>query len=115
MPVYLGDVAKSTVGKLRKYEVVHLTGVFVDVAPSLARPSEVGMPLPQHVGRHELRVVAGERGKENLFLSSVGCGWRHGGQRVVEVVEERELFLLARLGRRVEKLLVDVCQHVHYD
>ena len=45
VPVNLGDVAKGAVGKLREDEVVHLTGVFVDVAPSYACPSEVGMPL----------------------------------------------------------------------
>lgn len=52
MPVYFGDVAQGAVGKLREDKVVHLTGVFVDVAPSLARPTEVGMPLAQHVGCH---------------------------------------------------------------
>lgn len=46
VPVNLGDVAKGTAGKLREDKVVHLTGIFVDVAPSLARPAEVGMPLP---------------------------------------------------------------------
>ena len=44
--VYLRDVAKGAVGKLRKHDVVHLADVLVDVAPSGASPCEVGMLLP---------------------------------------------------------------------
>ena len=70
MPVDFGYIAQSFIGKLRKDKVVHLTGVFIYIAPAYARPVEIRMLLGEDIGCHELRVITGEGG-EDKFLTMV--------------------------------------------
>ena len=70
LPVDFGYIAQGFVSKLRKDEIVHLTGILVYIAPAYARPAEIRMLLGEDIGCHQLRVVTGEGG-ENKFLPMV--------------------------------------------
>ena len=70
LPVDFSYIAQGFVGKLRKDEVVHLTGILIYIAPAYARPAEIRVLLGEHIGCHELRVVTGEGG-EDKFLTMV--------------------------------------------
>ena len=70
LPVDFGYIAQGFVGKLRKDEVVHLTGILIYIAPAYARPAEIRVLLGEDIGCHELRVVTGEGG-EDKFLTIV--------------------------------------------
>lgn len=71
LPVDFGYIAQGFVGKLRKDEVVHLTGILIYIAPAYARPAEIRVLLGENIGCHQLRIVAREGGK-NKFLTMVG-------------------------------------------
>ena len=70
LPVDFGYIAQGFVGKLRKDEVVHLTGILIYIAPAYARPAEIRVLLGEDIGSHQLRVVTGEGG-EDEFLTIV--------------------------------------------
>ena len=70
LPVYFGYVAQGFVCKLRKDEVVHLTGILIYIAPAYARPAEIRVLLGEYISCHELRVVTGEC-SEDKFLPMV--------------------------------------------
>jgi hypothetical protein len=114
LPVDFGYIAQGFVSKLRKDDVVHLTGVFVYIAPTYARPTEIRMLLGEDSGCHELRVITGEGG-ENKLLTLVLI-YRIGWQLVFweEIGKERGLCLTLRLFR-VPELLIDGCEHIYYD
>ena len=67
LPVDFGYIAQGFVGKLRKDEVVHLTGILIYIAPAYARPSEIRVLLGEDIGCHLLRVVTGEGGKDKFL------------------------------------------------
>ena len=70
LPVDFGYIAQGFVSKLRKDEVVHLTGILIYIAPAYARPAEIRVLLGEDIGCHQLRVVTGEGG-EDKFLAIV--------------------------------------------
>ena len=70
LPVDFSYIAQGFVGKLRKDEVVHLTGILVYIAPAYARPAEIRVLLGENIGCHQLRVVTGKCG-EDKFLPMV--------------------------------------------
>ena len=70
LPVDFGYIAQGFIRKLRKNKIVHLTGVFIYIAPAYARPAEIRVLLGENIGCHQLRVVTGEGG-EDKFLTMV--------------------------------------------
>lgn len=112
LPVDFGYIAQSFIGKLRKDEVVHLTSVFVYIAPAYARPTEIRMLLGEDIGCHQLRVVTGEGGEDKFF--TIVLIYRIGWELVFweEIGKERGLRLTLWLFR-VPKLLIDGCKHVN--
>ena len=114
LPVDFGYIAQGFVGKLRKDEVVHLTGILIYIAPAYARPAEIRVLLGEHIGCHELRVVTGEGG-EDKFLAIVLI-YRIGRELVFweEIGKERGLcFGLSFFW--VPELLIDGCEYIYYD
>ena len=114
LPVDFGYIAQGFVGKLRKDEVVHLTGILIYIAPAYARPAEIRVLLGEDIGCHQLRVVTGEGG-EDKFLTMVLI-YRIGRELVFweEIGKERGL----RFGLSffwVPKLLIYGCKHVNTD
>ena len=67
LPVDFGYIAQGFVGKLRKDEVVHLTGILIYIAPAYARPAEIRVLLGEYISCHELRVVTGEGGDDKFL------------------------------------------------
>lgn len=114
LPVDFGYIAQGFVSKLRKDKVVHLTGVFVYIAPAYARPVEIRMLLGEDIGCHELRVITGEGGENKFF--TVVLIYRIGWKLVFweEIGKERGLRLPLRLFR-VPELLIDGCEHIYHD
>lgn len=114
LPVDFGYIAQSFIGKLRKDKVVHLTGVFVYIAPAYARPTEIRMLLGEDIGCHELRVITGEGGENKFF--TVVLIYRIGWKLVFweEIGKERGLRLTLWLFR-VPKLLIDGSEHIYND
>lgn len=114
LPVDFGYIAQGFVSKLRKDKVVHLTSVFVYIAPAYARPTEIRVLLGENIGCHELRVVTGEGG-ENEFLTMVLI-YRIGRELVFweEIGEERGLRLMLRFFR-VPELLIDSCEYIYHN
>ena len=114
LPVDFGYIAQGFVGKLRKDEVVHLTGILIYIAPAYARPAEIRVLLGEYIGCHELRVVTGESG-EDKFLAIVLI-YRIGRELVFweEIGKERGLcFWLSFF--RVPELLIYGCKHIYHD
>ena len=114
LPVDFGYIAQGFVSKLRKDEVVHLTGILIYIAPAYARPAEIRVLLGEYIGSHELRVVTGEGG-EDKFLAIVLI-YRIGRELVFweEIGKERCLcFWLSFF--RVPELLIDGCEHIYHD
>ena len=114
LPVDFGYIAQSFVSKLRKDEVVHLTGILIYIAPAYARPTEIRMLLGENIGCHQLRVVTGE-GSEDEFLTIVLI-YRIGRELVFweEIGKERCL----RFGLSffwVPELLIDGCEYIYHD
>lgn len=114
LPVDFGYIAQGFIGKLRKDEVVHLTSVFVYIAPAYARPSEIRILLGEHIGCHQLRVVTGEGGEDKFF--TIVLIYRIGWELVFweEIGKERGLRLTLWLFR-VPELLIDSCEHIYHD
>lgn len=114
MPVDFGYIAQGFVSKLRKDEVVHLTGILIYIAPAYARPAEIRMLLGEHIGCHELRVITGEGGENKFF--TVVLIYRIGWKLVFweEIGKERGLCLTLWLFR-VPELLIDGCEHIYHD
>ena len=114
LPVDFGYIAQGFVCKLRKDEVVHLTGILIYIAPAYARPAEIRVLLGEDIGCHQLRVVTGEGG-EDEFLTIVLI-YRIGRELVFweEIGKERCL----RFGLSffwVPELLIDGCEYIYYD
>ena len=112
LPVDFGYIAQSFIGKLRKDEVVHLTSVFVYIAPAYARPTEIRVLLGENIGCHELRVITGEGGEDKFF--TVVLIYRIGWKLVFweEIGKERGLRLTFSFFW-VPKLLIYGCKHVN--
>ena len=114
LPVDFGYISQGFVGKLRKDEVVHLTGILIYIAPAYARPAEIRVLLGENIGCHQLRVVTGEGG-EDKFLAIVLIYWI--GRELVfwkEIGKERGLrFMLSFFW--VPKLLIDGCEYIYHD
>ena len=114
LPVDFGYIAQGFVGKLRKDEVVHLTGILIYIAPAYARPAEIRVLLGEDIGCHQLRVVTGEGG-EDEFLTIVLI-YRIGRELVFweEIGKERGLrFMLSFFW--VPELLIDGCEYIYHD
>lgn len=114
LPVDFGYIAQGFVCKLRKDEVVHLTGILIYIAPAYTRPTEIRMLLGENIGCHQLRVVTGEGGENKFF--TVVLIYRIGWKLVFweEIGKERSLRLTLRLFR-VPELLIDGCKHIYHD
>ena len=114
LPVDFGYIAQGFVSKLRKDEVVHLTGILIYIAPAYARPAEIRVLLGENIGCHQLRVVTGEGG-EDKFLAIVLI-YRIGRELVFweEIGKERGLrFMLSFFW--VPELLIDGCEYIYHD
>ena len=114
LPVDFCYIAQGFVCKLRKDEVVHLTGILIYIAPAYARPAEIRVLLGEYIGCHQLRIVTGEGG-EDEFLTIVLI-YRIG----------RELFFWKEVGKErglrfwlsffwVPELLIDGCEYIYHD
>ena len=114
LPVDFGYIAQGFVSKLRKDEVVHLTGILIYIALAYARPAEIRVLLGENIGCHQLRVVTGE-GSEDEFLTIVLI-YRIGRELVFwkEIGKERCLRLWLSFFW-IPELLIDGCEYIYHD